>query len=56
MTARHRLLCAAMLLFAEPAPAQQYPAPLSPQDYAAYLREDLAKWRKVAAAARLQLQ
>jgi tripartite-type tricarboxylate transporter receptor subunit TctC len=31
-------------------------APLSPQDYATYLREDLAKWRKVAAAAKLQLQ
>lgn len=31
-------------------------APLSPQEYAAYLRDDLAKWRKVVAAAKLTAQ
>jgi tripartite-type tricarboxylate transporter receptor subunit TctC len=31
-------------------------APNAPQEYAAYLRDDLAKWRKVAAAAKLSLQ
>ena len=32
------------------------PSPLSPQDYATYLREDVARWRRVVAAAKLPLQ
>jgi tripartite-type tricarboxylate transporter receptor subunit TctC len=32
------------------------PAPMTPQEYATYLREDLQRWRKVVAAARLQPQ
>jgi tripartite-type tricarboxylate transporter receptor subunit TctC len=32
------------------------PAPSSPQEYAAYLREDVVRWRKVVAAAKLTPQ
>jgi tripartite-type tricarboxylate transporter receptor subunit TctC len=32
------------------------PAPMTPQEYAAYLREDVQRWRKVVAAAKLQPQ
>jgi tripartite-type tricarboxylate transporter receptor subunit TctC len=32
------------------------PAPMSPQDYAAFLREEILRWRKVVAAAKLQPQ
>ncbi len=31
-------------------------APTTPQDYQAYLRDDMAKWRKVVAAGKLQAQ
>ena len=31
-------------------------APTTPQEYADYIRNDIAKWRKVGAAARIQLQ
>jgi tripartite-type tricarboxylate transporter receptor subunit TctC len=32
------------------------PAPMSPQDYGAFLREEISRWRKVVAAAKLQPQ
>ena len=31
-------------------------APSTPQEYGAYLRDDIAKWRKVATAAKLPMQ
>ena len=57
-----RLEAAIAKALATPEVREQYatlsldPAPMPPQDYAAFLREEILRWRKVVAAAKLQPQ
>ena len=57
-----RLEAAIAKALATPEIREQYatlrldPAPLTPQEYAAFLREEIQRWRKVVAAAKLQPQ
>jgi tripartite-type tricarboxylate transporter receptor subunit TctC len=57
-----RLEAAIAKALASPEIREQYstlsldPAPMSPQDYATFLREEILRWRKVVAAAKLQPQ
>jgi len=57
-----RLEAAIAKALASPEIREQYstlsldPAPMSSQDYATFLREEILRWRKVVAAAKLQPQ
>ena len=57
-----RLEAAIAKALATPEVREQYatlsldPAPMSPQDYAVFLREEILRWRKVVASAKLQPQ